>query len=706
MSQVNRTIAFVLCAICSVGAAALTHYSFKPVAMKEASDVGQPFFPEFQDPTKATSLKVAAYNDKTARVDEFSVEQKDGQWRIPSHHNYPADGQDRLAKTAASLIGVTRGALHSLSADAHKGLNLLDPLDKTITGVEGRGSRITISEGDKPLSDYIIGKKVDDNGERYYVRRADEARSYIAEIKPDLSTKFVDWIKPNLLEATPGSFREIDLDRYHFEENAEGRLAQIDGPKSILRRDSSSAPWQLEGLDAAKDKVKESVVSSMVTALGDLKIVGVRPKPSGLGASLKGDKEEMVIDPFDARDLRSKGFYLARNGLFSNQGEFLAGTVEGVMYHLRFGEVFTGSDEEIEIGSPPSKEAGDAATADEKAKTEADAAKKADDPAKPDETKPDETKKQNRYVFITAAFDENLIGKVPQEPVKPEPPPGYVPTAKPAAGQPAAPGAAPPATEAAPASAPETPGAETPKPEEPAGETKSPDAEKKTSAVESSGETISLAGPPADTPAAEPATTAEPPATETAAPAAEAPADAATPPADGDAPAVTPPPEGGETPAVNPAAPPKDPNAEYEAALKKYELDLEEYRIRKQDFDEKVKKGQELVKKLNNRFADWYYVIPAEVFEDLNVTPEELVEPKDAKPETGAPGLPGGLSFPGLPGAEPPVVPGEAPATPPAESTEKVAEPPATEEKPTGEAPATESPVPPESSQKDAPKSE
>jgi len=50
--------------------------------------------------------------------------------------------------------------------------------------------------------------------------------------------------------------------------------------------------------------------------------------------------------------------------------------------------------------------------------------------------------------------------------------------------------------------------------------------------------------------------------------------------------------------------------ATYEADTKKYEADLKAY-------EEKAKTGEKLVKDLNRRFADWYYVISGDSFENL-----------------------------------------------------------------------------------------
>jgi hypothetical protein len=670
MSQINKTLAFVMCAVCSVGAAALTHYSFKPAVPKDSVQIGEPFFPDFSDPSKATSLRVAAYNEKTSKTDIFQVEFKDGQWRIPSHHNYPADGKDQLAKTAASLIGITRGQLVSASESGLKTFGVLDPLDKDIAGTEGRGSRVTLLEGDTKLADYIIGKKDSEGGDKYYVRSADEDRVYLTEVKVDLSTKFVDWIKPDLLEAASGNFRELVLDRYEVDE-AKGSINQGEVSKLTKKSSAATDPWKLEGLDEAKFKVKDSVVNAMTSALVGMKIVGVRPKPPGLSAALKGE-EGAALSPLDQIEMQQKGYFLTRQGaLLANEGEFLAGLADGAVYKLRFGEVFTGSEVDIEIGSPakaadPAEKKEDA-TAEAKKEEEKPADAAAEEKKDPDAAEDDPSKKENRYVFIEVQFDEKLLGEAPLEPVKPTPPEGYKPTK--------------PANDAAKATETPVPSNPLAEPAAPAGD--APKAEEKSAPPEAKAdpstsaigdESVStLAGPPSDAPAGEKPAAEGAPAAEPAADATKEEAKTNEPAADaakGDAKATEPAAQPAadaaagqpvaDKPAETPAAP-KDPNAEYEAALKKYEQDLDEYRVRKQDHEEKVKTGQEKVKKLNDRFADWYYVISSDLYKDLKVSPEQLFEPKEP-PKTPAAGA-APLSGLPLPGVGTPPESSEAPAT-------------------------------------------
>ncbi len=413
MQESNRTLVFIGAALVSLAVAAATHWSTQPASLAEFSDVGEPFYPDFEDPNVATGLRVAAYNDDAAKVDVFDVEFKEGLWRIPSHHNYPADGEEQLSKTAASIVGITRGAIASTSPDDFKRLGVLDPLDQSLTGTEGRGDRITLLEGDNILADYIIGTKVEDQNNVYHIRRADEDRTYRATLDISISTKFADWIQQDLLSVQRAELRQIVVDKYSVDET---RGVLIPGEQSKLSRPNATDPWTLDGLGEGQE-VNTTNVNSVINALEELKIVGVRPKPPGLSADLKGEREGGArVDTMAILDLEEKGYFIDREGaLVSNEGEVRVGTEAGVLYVLRFGEVFTGTDVDIEVGD------GSGTT---------DATKSEDDPnastdggeSEDAEGEDDVSRNQSRYLFITTQFHDALVeppGEKPVEPTKP-----------------------------------------------------------------------------------------------------------------------------------------------------------------------------------------------------------------------------------------------------------------------------------------------
>ncbi|MFO1019220.1 MAG: DUF4340 domain-containing protein [Planctomycetales bacterium] len=137
MNETTRTGVFVGGAILSLLLATAFAPS-TPQAPSETSEVGKKFYDDF-NATNAESLSVVNFNEATATAKTFEVDLKDGVWRIPSHHNYPADAKDRLAKTAASMVGIKRDQFRSANKEDFAELGVVDPLDQNTTKLKGRG---------------------------------------------------------------------------------------------------------------------------------------------------------------------------------------------------------------------------------------------------------------------------------------------------------------------------------------------------------------------------------------------------------------------------------------------------------------------------------------------------------------------------------------------------------------------------------------
>lgn len=678
-TDAKRTLTFVVLAAISLGAATYSQFRSQPQQSAEYERLGQEFYPDFQDPALATSLKVVVYNEETATVKPFTVELKDGRWRIPSHHNYPADGKDRLAKTAASIIGITRDGLQSRRESDHATYGVLAPDSDDSTELKGRGQRITLTDaGGNVMADYIIGKKIEGETDMYYVRAPKEKETYRVRLKIDLSTKFGDWIEPDLLKLERDSLNDIIVDKYSIAEQG-GRLAIANREISELTRKTYSDPWVLKGLTDDSQEVNPDVMRDMVSNLDDLKIVGVRPKPQGI-------KPDLSLEPSVARnplavqalqaDLESRGFLIGpdpkvKDGikLYSNEGELLAGTNEGVRYELHFGEIFAGTEFEIEVGFADGEKKDESKADDEAAK--ADETKDVGGEKKPEEQKngnqkTDDKSKRSRYLFVTTSFDEKLIGDEPVKPIEPAKPAGLEE-------KPAGDGEKneEPAKKEVPTKSEEKQddAKSEQKPKEPDSKPAEP-AEKGGEGGQANGRDLrgAVAAGPVNSGSADEAAIVlaalqekaeENVATETpeakseeAKPAdskPETPAGDAKPEAEkADAPKGDAPKEG-ET---KPAETKPDPKAEYETALAQYKKDLEKYENDRKERESKIEKGKKKVNDLNKRFGGWYYVISAESFENLRLARKDLIRPKAKPDDKAGAGAEGGNS--GLPGGLPP----------------------------------------------------
>jgi len=344
MNEVKKTLIFAGVA----AGLALLAFLFSPslVTPDRFLDQGEPFFPNFTDPNSAMTLEVVEFDQATGAPAAFKVTFENGRWVIPSHHNYPADAKDRLAQTAAGLIDIKRDDYRSDNVADFESFSVVDPLDEA-AGLTRRGKRVTIKNaGGELLADLIFGTEIPDRPGFRYVRQPDEKRVYAARAQIDISTRFQDWIDRDLLQLSKPDIDRIAINDYTINERTRSMLGTLD---SLL-------------------------------------IVGVRPKPQGVSASLKQEGTQTPVSPADARSLQGKGFFFTRDGqLMSNEGEMEIQTGSGIRYTLRFGEVVVGSGPEVTAGTEGAS-SGRPTGGD-----------------------------QNRYLFVTAEFDPAAL----PEPAKP-----------------------------------------------------------------------------------------------------------------------------------------------------------------------------------------------------------------------------------------------------------------------------------------------
>ncbi len=373
MNELKKTMIFGGAAIGLLLLAFITAPSPEPP--DQFFDLGEEFFPEFIDPNEAVTLEVIDYDAESGAAVPFKVTSNNGVWTIPSHNNYPADGKDRLAKTAAGVIGIKKDDFRTDNPADYDSCNVIDPLDEGATSADGRGKRVTLKgANDKILADFIIGKKVPDRDNFRFVRLPEKKRVYAVRMDIDLSTKFADWIETDLMKVDKDKIDTVVLKDYSVNE----RTRALDQRDEVnLSKDGSD--WKANKM-SAKQEIDKTKMNDFLKAVDELAIVGVRPKPAGLNEILATAKSGQVTQELLSQlgGLQSKGYYLAGNGeLVSNEGEVQAATSEGVEYTLRFGEIVYGSGDAVSAGD--------------------------DEVNANSESGPGE----NRYLFISTAFDSS-----------------------------------------------------------------------------------------------------------------------------------------------------------------------------------------------------------------------------------------------------------------------------------------------------------
>lgn len=379
MTELEKTTAFGGAAILAAAVAFGTAPSRS--APDAFFDVGETFFPEFTDPEAATSLEVVEFDEDTAAAAIFRVANRNGLWTIPSHHDYPADGEERLANTAAGMIAITKDDFRSDNVTDHEAFGVIDPLDDSVGTLRGRGRRVTFKgPSEEVLADLIIGDRVEGRPGLNFVRAPDQNRVYAARTDIGISTDFSDWIETNLLGVERDDVKRVELNEYEIDERT----------GSVRRRGEFVIDWVEDDVWSGNEvpdgkEVDYVQMNLLVGGLMGIEIVGVRPKPEGLSGNLRQAFEERTITNADLQTMQARGFYPTQAGeMLSNEGELKVRTDLGVLYTLRFGEILYGSGNAVAIG---------------------------------DETSDDEETGggENRYVLINAEFDAEALPE-PQRP--------------------------------------------------------------------------------------------------------------------------------------------------------------------------------------------------------------------------------------------------------------------------------------------------
>ncbi len=547
-----------------------------PADTSVPDQVGKKLFPKFENPLAAKSLEIVTFNEETAAIRDFKVAQEKGVWAIPSHENYPADAAEHMAQAATSLMDLKILGMVSTKPGEQKTYGVITPDPKDLkVGMTGVGTRVTIRDSaDKVLADLVIGKAVKDAPQLHYVREADRDPIYTVAVKTDeFSTKFDDWIEKDLLKLNAFDVREVELNDYSTRSGVtpEGNLGYALEKRSEidLAFDDSKSEWKLIEMKEFGDDQQATTVT--LTEGEELNTEKLNAMKTALDDLKIIDVERKPAGL--SQDLKASDEFVKNREAFVSlqQRGFLPLAAQGepLQIYSTEGEATVATKDGVKYVLRFGNLA-DAAT------TEA-----GDDDAKQEGSGEAKSTGPSRYLFVTAQFDENLIPKPEMQPMPGEEKPAEAQAEEPKSD--------------------ETPAAEDKPAEEPAAAEEKPQTEEAKPADEAKpGEAAEQSVPETKTAARE-AAAEEQPAEESAAE---------------------------EKPAEEKPAEPAKPATAEEAER----IAVEKENKRRQDeYDEKVKAGQEKVKELNERFADWYYIISDDVYQKIHLGRKEIIKAKEVE---------------------------------------------------------------------------
>ena len=415
MTETARTATYIGIAVALLVVAGIVNR--KPALETVDSRVGEELYPKLSSPDAVAGLEIVTADD-TGGTNKFRVVRGPSGWTLPLHDDYPADAEKEVASAAASLIDLKVLSVVSTLPSEHAVYGVVDP-EKASPGAEGVGKlvkvldksgnnlvRLVVGKQDKPTGDAM-----DSQQELRFVRALPQDAVYrVAMPSAKFSTNFADWIETDLLKLDPWDITNVTLKDYTFDVVTDplGRPVDQSYEQSStmeLAFNDKDSKWSLNKLvkfednkpqpiEMAADEELNSVkLNEMKTALDDLKIVDVHPKPAGMSANLKANKT-VFNDGEAIGSLRERGFYpilLTKDGdpeILSSDGEVLVTMKDGVEYTLRFGGVAGVGKKEDESDSDAKKQ------------------EKTDGKAKEEET-PGTT--LNRFIMVSARFNKDLI---------------------------------------------------------------------------------------------------------------------------------------------------------------------------------------------------------------------------------------------------------------------------------------------------------
>ncbi|MGB7325797.1 MAG: hypothetical protein WBD31_13060 [Rubripirellula sp.] len=646
MNEGKKTGLFWVAALAM--AAVATFVSWPREVVQTDNGAGQMLFEKFTDPLAAASMKIVTFDEAQGTLDTFEVrkDKETGQWTIPSREGYPADAIEQMKDAANALVGVKILDIQTSNAEDHNDLGVAEPaLEDLEVGDEGVGRLVTFkNEAQETLASLIIGDSLKDEPTKRFVRIPNQDPVYVVKFdEAPLTTNFRDWIEDDLLQMSSIDIESLEMKdytatlgqggislsrKYTADVAVEGAQYSLTSLMEFDPRDPRVEPKKVEAPEG--ESLNKTKLNELKNALDDLKIVNVFRKPEGVSATLKASKD-LLSDQAAIESLAQRGFYPIDVGpdgeaeILSANGELSVSLKDGVKYLIRFGNIAGVSD------------SGD--DAEEGAEVSAGGV--------------------NRYLFVTTMVDDSKfpapqLREIPQtledldlllNPPKEEEPeaetepvgevkennaeaadePAGEPEMKEEAEEPAA---EEPAAEEAETEEPETEMADKESTEE-AGEEAAEDTAEESGEAETEGQGEATGKGEAQDDGDDEAEAESEPETETdAKPEAEA---------------------------KSADEKPADEKLTEEELQERLEAEQEKITKENQRMldarKDQIEIAERKVRELNERFADWYYVIPEDTYSKLTIKREDLFESESEAAAAEAPGQ-GGPQFniPGFPG--------------------------------------------------------
>lgn len=230
--------------------------------------IGQPLV-DTDTVNKAAKLRITDAG-KTVLLDR----QADGNWRVASYHDFPADFQ-KLSGFVGNLTDAKLQRLVTTNPDRIARLEfkdtkieLLDPADKVLW---------TVTLGKNPES-----------GSGRFVQFGDEKKAYLANLSAWLDTESRNWAQAELVNVKADDVARIE--------------AEMPDGKVVAKREKKEDPWTAEQAPEGQ-RVKADKVSSLLSSIGVIRFSDTTDLNDPNVAAAKANLRTFKLTTFDNKTI-------------------------------------------------------------------------------------------------------------------------------------------------------------------------------------------------------------------------------------------------------------------------------------------------------------------------------------------------------------------------------------------------------------------
>ncbi len=208
--------------------------------------------------------EVAALNIVTPSTAFTIKKDEDGKWSVPEKQGYPVDFET-VKQAVVGMVNMRPVAAQTDRPEKYHKLNLDDP------SKEGSGKTITLlDKSGQQLASLVIGRtksaSTDTRLGWFFVRRADQQRSWLAEGRLDTWDNMVRWLDP--------SMPTVDRPRIHKVISRKDIQTSV----TALRTEPDEANFKLESVPEGRKVKYDTAPNALGSAMGFLSFDDVKRK--------------------------------------------------------------------------------------------------------------------------------------------------------------------------------------------------------------------------------------------------------------------------------------------------------------------------------------------------------------------------------------------------------------------------------------------